>query len=89
MYNISITCNSEKQINRIKNLASYENVSINIIDNTKYNKEAERFKYYWSAKLDPFILVEKDGKPIRGFYTEASDAINELINFLNNELDQN
>lgn len=34
-------------------------------------KKGYKLKGAWGAKLNPFILVEKDGHPIKCYYTES------------------
>jgi hypothetical protein len=55
----------------------------------KGKKEAKRFKNQYSAKLEPFIVILDNNKPIKAFYTEAEDVINSLIKYLNNESTSN
>ena len=46
-------------------------------------KEAFKIKSHWSAKMNPFIVVQDGEKIIKVFYSEKNNAINQLINFLN------
>ena len=46
-------------------------------------KEAFKVKSHWSAKMNPFIVVQDGEKIIKVFYSEKNNAINQLINFLN------
>lgn len=51
-------------------------------------KEGAKVKYEWAAKLNPFVLVEKDGKAIKCFYSEndwEDNAIIQLLNWSKNE----
>lgn len=45
-------------------------------------KEAYKIKSHFAAKLDPFIIVYNKDKPIRGFYSEAGDCIEQFIKWL-------
>jgi hypothetical protein len=46
-------------------------------------KEAFKVKSHWSAKMNPFVVVQDGEKIIKVFYSEKNNAINQLINFLN------
>lgn len=46
-------------------------------------KEALALKSYWAARLDPFAIVTNEDKPVKAFYSEANDVINDLIEYLN------
>lgn len=80
MINVSVTYSDESQIERIKDIQG-----ISLIDSRtkKGKKEAWALKSHWGAKEDPFVLVSKGDKPFKAFYSEAGDAIKELINYLN------
>lgn len=55
------------------------------INSKKDRSKAFKFKQIWGARKNPFCLMEKDGKPMKAFYTETGDdAIKQLINFLTN-----
>lgn len=55
-------------------------IDFNTIDG---RKEAYKIKSYWGAKLNPFVVVQKEEKIIKVFYSETQNAINQLINYLN------
>lgn len=48
-------------------------------------KEALALKSYWAARLDPFAIIMDGDKPVKAFYSEANDVINDLIKYLNGE----
>lgn len=55
------------------------------INSKKDRSKAFKFKQHWGARKNPFCLMEKDGKPVKAFYSESGDdAITQLINFLKN-----
>ena len=60
-------------------------IFIEYIDYNTVNgrKEAFKVKSHWSAKMNPFIVVQDGEKIIKVFYSEKNNAINQLINFLN------
>lgn len=53
----------------------------------KSKKNALTLKSYWGARLDPFAIVMDKDKPIKAFYSESEDVINNLINYLNGKTD--
>ena len=55
--------------------------------NTKEGrKEAYQIKSHWAAKLNPFVVIQEKDKIIKVFYSESGkNAIQQLINYLNNE----
>lgn len=83
---ITIVYSDEKQIEKVKELNN-DSLTFNFIDITtrKGKKEGWKVKNHLAARLDPFVVVYKDSKPIKAFYTEAGDAIEELIKYLKNE----
>lgn len=54
-------------------------------------KEGRRIKHIWSARKEPFVLLETDEHEVmKVFYTESGDsAINQLIKFINENKNQN
>ena len=60
---------------------------IDYIDfNTKNGrKEAYTVKSKWSAKLNPFVVLQEGEEIIKVFYSEKGNAIQQLINYLKNE----
>ena len=60
-------------------------IFINYIDynTTNGRKEAFKVKSQWSAKKNPFVVVQEGEQIIKVFYSESGNAINQLISFLN------
>lgn len=60
-------------------------IFINYIDfnTTNGRKEAYKIKSHWAAKKNPFIVVQEGEEIIKVFYSENSNAVNQLISFLN------
>ena len=62
---------------------------VNYIDsNTAIGqKESRKIKHIWSARKEPFVILETDDNEImKVFYTESGDnAINQLIKYLNDK----
>ena len=51
---------------------------------TNGRKEAYKIKSYWGAVKNPFVVVSENDQIINVFYSEKGEnAINQLINFLN------
>lgn len=52
--------------------------------NTKNGKrQGIKIKYHWGAKLNPFIELYENNEIIQVFYSEKSNACNQLISYLN------
>lgn len=76
---LKIVYNSETDYQFFKNLASflaersidYEEYDVRYI---KDKKKAFKVKGAFSARIDPFIGIYQDDKPIKGFYSEANEC---------------
>ena len=88
MIEISIVYNNEKQIEKVRGLGN-DSLTFNFIDITtkKGKKDGWALKNYWGARLDPLAVVSKDNKPIKVFYSEAENVIDNLISYLNGEIE--
>lgn len=74
-----------KQVEKVKDEVK-ASLTFNFIDITskKGKKDGWAIKSYWGAKLDPFILIVRDGTPVKAFYSEdKKDPIEEAIKYLN------
>lgn len=82
---VYLTCN-DLQKDKVKDSVS-RSLTFHFIDplSKKGKKEALALKSHWAAKLDPFAIVMDKGKPVKAFYSEACDVINNLIEYLNGE----
>lgn len=60
-------------------------------NSTKERKEAYRIKSHWAAKANPFVELKEGDKVIKVFYSDAKgdNAINQFINYLNNDRNSN
>ena len=60
---------------------------IDYIDfNTKNGrKEAYAVKSKWSAKMNPFVVLQEGEEIIKVFYSEKENAVQQLINYLKND----
>lgn len=83
MVKVFIVFNDEKQIEKVREL---DNGSLTFcyidICTKKGKKEGWNLKNHWGAKLDPFVIVYKEDKPVKAFYTETGDFIEELTEYL-------
>ena len=79
---ITVVYNDPKQIESIRDM---DNCRFIDILTKKGKKEGWAVKSHWGAKLDPFILIEDNGKVTKAFYSEAGDAISEFLNYIENE----
>ena len=86
MIEVSIVYNDEKQIEKVREFND-DSLTFNFIDiyTKKGKKIGKSLKNYFGARLDPFAIVYKDGKPIKAFYSESGDVCKELLNYLNNK----
>ena len=74
-----------KQVEKVKDEVKTP-LTFNFIDITskKGKKDGWAIKSYWGAKLDPFILIVRDGTPVKAFYSEdKKDPVSEAIKYLN------
>lgn len=79
---ITVVYNDPKQIEPIKDIDGCQFIDILT---KKGKKEGWAVKSHWGAKLDPFILIEDNGKVTKAFYSEAGDAISEFLNYVKHE----
>ena len=79
---VTITYSDESILSRIP---KSENITLLDVETLKGKKEAFKLKSHWGARLDPFILIEDNGRVTKAFYSEAGDAISEFLNYIENE----
>lgn len=82
MLEVIVTYSDKTQIEKLEALKA---PSFHFIDSgtRKGKKEAWTLKSRWGAKLDPFAIIMKGDKPLKAFYSEAEDVVNNLITYLN------
>ena len=52
--------------------------------NTKSGrKEAYQIKSHWGAKQNPFVVLKEGKEIVKVFYSEKENAVQQLINYLN------
>lgn len=88
MIEVSIVYSDEKQIEKVREFSN-DSLTFNFIDITtkKGKKEGWALKNYFGAKLDPFAVVSIDNKPVKAFYSEAENVIDNLISYLNGKIE--
>ena len=80
---IFITYSEPEQVEALENFKR-DNVSFEFFD-TKSSKKKKAFalKSHWGARLDPFVLITDNDKPLKVMYSEDDpNVINSLINYL-------
>lgn len=73
-------------ISQIKELGEINSPSFFYYDTgtLKGKKKGWVLKSHWGAKLDPFVIITEDGKPIKAFYSENDpNVIKSLKDYLN------
>lgn len=55
-------------------------IDFNTVDG---RKEAYQVKSHWAARMNPFVVVQEGEEIIKVFYSESENAIQQLINYLN------
>lgn len=83
--NVTVVYDNDKDRELLESVDSKFPVFVNLINynSLKGRKEAFQIKSEWGARLNPFVTVEKDDKIIKVFYSEKNNAINQLIDYLN------
>ena len=79
---VTITYSDESILSRIP---KSENITLLDVETLKGKKEAFKLKSHWGARLDPFIIIEDNGKAIKAFFFFFVDAISEFLNYIENE----
>ena len=79
---ITVVYNDPKQIESIKDIDGCQFIDI---VTKKGKKDGWAVKSHWGAKLDPFILIEDNGKAIKAFYSEAGNAVEDFLKYIRNE----
>lgn len=87
MIDIIVVYNSDLHKDFYSNLIDkLEGFKYEVLDNkyTLDKKKGFKVKGAFSARLDPFVGIYKNKKPIKGFYTEAEECkVDNIINYLN------
>lgn len=85
---IFIVCSDREQLKKVEDTTKVTS-TFHFIDplSKKGKKEAWALKSYWGARLDPFAIVMDGNKPIKAFYSESENVIDNLISYLNERAD--
>lgn len=85
---IFIVCSDKEQLKKVEDTTNVTS-TFHFIDSLskKGKKEAWALKNYWGAKLDPFAIVMNRDKPVKAFYSESENVIDNLITYLNEGID--
>lgn len=83
MIEVFVVYNNDKQIEKVRELDN-DSLTFHFIDITtrKGKKQGWFIKNKFAAKLDPFAVIYKGRNPIKVFYSESGNSIEELIQFL-------
>ena len=84
-----IVVNDNKKDRELLNLVDSKfPIFIEYIDYNTVNgrKEAYKVKSHWGAKKNPFVVVQEEEKIIKVFYSEEKNAVQQLINYLNESI---
>lgn len=76
---VCVTYNDNSQITKLK---EYSDIHLIDAQTFKGKKEARILKSHWGAKLDPFAIIMDGDIPIKAFYSEAENVIDNLIKYL-------
>lgn len=85
---IFIVCSDKEQLKKVEDTTNVTS-TFHFIDplSKKGKKEAWALKNYWGAKLDPFAIVMNGDKPVKAFYSESENVIDNLLTYLNEGID--
>lgn len=87
MIDITIVSDNPNDQTRIMKAVLKSEPYITFIDANKEKTKAWEFKNQYAAKLNPFIVVNRDFKDYTTLYREVyADPIKELIDLLNSEI---
>lgn len=93
MTQIFVTFSTKSQLDKLNSLLDGKDrntlPSFLFIDSLSKEgkKKSRELKSYWGASIDPFAIIIKDEKPVKAFYSEATDVINDLNLYLNGKID--
>ncbi len=81
---IFIVCSDKEQIKKVEDTVKVTS-TFHFIDplSKRGKKLAWNLKSHWGAKLDPFAIVMNGDKPVKAFYSESENVIDNLILYLN------
>lgn len=86
MFDVFVVVDTDKDLRKLKTMEPKVNPYLTIYDDRyrEDKKKAWALKSEYGARLNPFVLVHKDGVFNKVIYREAvEDVIGELENYLN------
>lgn len=68
----------------IEKVIDNKSITFHFIDmlSTKGKKEGWKLKNYWGAKADPFASITENDIPIKVFYSEVENVIENLNHYI-------
>ena len=87
IFDVFVVIDTDKDLRKLKTMEPKVNPYLTIYDDRyrEDKKKAWALKSEYGAKLNPFVLIHKDGVFAKVIYREAvENVIGELENYLNN-----
>ncbi len=84
---VFVTYNNDNQIKKISE-SELDSEIFHFIDSRtlKGKKEAYKLRSHWGSRIDPFaIVMDDENKPIKAFYSEDTNVIETLLDYLINK----
>lgn len=75
--------NSDEQRQKIEESVNTDSFIFYDDRNLKERKKGATEMHKWASRKFPFAIHYEEDKPIKAFYSEANNVVNELINYLN------
>lgn len=87
MIKVTLVCSDSEQIKKVRDSIG-DSLTFFVLDPSSRTdrKKAIALKSYWGARVDPFAIITDDDQPIKAFYSEAENVINNLILYLNERI---
>ena len=86
MYDVTIVYDNPQTIELFNIVPNKKDIYVEYLDikSNKDKSKAFKLKSHWGARKNPFVVIEKDNKIEKVFYSEGSDdAVNQLIKWVN------
>lgn len=81
MIDLYLVFDDINDLNKIEEVIN-DNFYLHYLNINKYNNKSKAFKLKgeWSARLNPFILLEEKGKVLKAYYSEIGEnAVTQFI----------
>lgn len=81
MIKVFLTYTNSSEIEKVIDSKS---ITFHFIDmlSTRGKKEGWKLKNYWGAKLDPFAVIIENDIPIKVFYSEVENVVENLNHYI-------